>query len=174
MNLWSKWFCITALFICSWTNFLGKSASIIDSGMGCERCILNLNMSTPIFPFFFSSKRHRESKIYEIPLSYHLLDFSSRMQYARLWLVDISKHDGTPIFYWINPWQITSTGASPFPISSNWCEKISADRLFCSWTRLFVVNFKVFLRVFYKVEYFRQAYISSDGVDREITQVICV
>jgi hypothetical protein len=61
-----------------------------------------------------------------------------------------------------------STGTFPFTISSNWCENISADRSFCSWTRIFVVNFNVFT-CRHKVEYFRQAFISSAGVDRGIT-----
>ena len=53
-------------------------------------------------------------------------------------------------------------------MSSNCRENTSADWSFCSCTRIFVVNCNV-RTCRYNVEYFRQAFILSAGVDREIT-----
>jgi hypothetical protein len=69
--------------------------------------------------------------------------------------------------------EVRSTGTFPFPISSNWCENLPANRSFCTWTRIFVVNVNVYT-CRHKAEYFKQAFISSAGVERGSTGNVCL
>jgi hypothetical protein len=68
---------------------------------------------------------------------------------------------------------VSSTGSFPFPMSSKCRENTSADWSFRSWTHIFVFNCNVH-PCRHNVEYFRQAFISSAGVDREITGYVCL